>query len=95
MGLAVWQPENIVEEAVLFVPHARVATEVRHRRPDPEEVFAELEGHVLVIGIGRRQLRGNFEHVLAIEGHPGGAVGLFQKSAGGQRGAAIEHADIV
>ena len=58
-------------------------------------MFDELERHVRVVRIGHRQLRGDFEHVLAEQRHPGGAVGLFQVAAGRQRRAAIEHADVV
>ena len=36
-----------------------------------------------------------FQHVLAEEGHPGRAVGLLEVAAGGQRGAAVEDADVV
>ena len=95
LGLAVGQAEHVVEEAVLFVPHARVAAQVPHRRGDPQEVFDELECHVRVVRIGHRQLGGDFQHVLAEQRHPGGAVGLFQIAAGRQRRAAIEHADVV
>ena len=95
LGLAVGQAEHVVEEAVLLVPHARVPAQVRHRRGDPQEVLAELEGHVRVVRIGHRQLDGDLEHVLAEQGHPGGAVGLFQVAAGRQRRAAIEDADVV
>ena len=95
MGLAVGQPEHVVEETVLLVPHAGVLAQVRHGRGDPQEVLAELQRHVLVVRIGHRQFRGDFEHVLAEQRHPGGAVGLFQVTAGGQRRAAIEHADVV
>ena len=55
----------------------------------------ELERHVLVVRIGHRQLDGDLEHVLAEQGHPGGAVGLLQIAAGRQRRAAVEHADVV
>ena len=55
----------------------------------------ELERHVRVVRIGHRQLDGDLEHVLAEEGHPGGAVGLLQVAAGRQRRAAVEHADVV
>ena len=41
------------------------------------------------------QLDGDLQHVLAEEGHPGGAVGLLQVAAGGQRSAAVEDADVV
>ena len=36
-----------------------------------------------------------FQHVLAEEGHPGRAVRLLEVAAGGERGAAVEDADVV
>ena len=68
---------------------------VSHRRGDPQEVLDELDRHVGIISVGFRQFDGDFEHVLAKQGHPGGAVGLFQVAAGRQRRAAIEDADVV
>ena len=41
------------------------------------------------------ELPGEFQHVLAEEGHPGGAVRLLEVAAGGERGAAVEDADVV
>ena len=41
------------------------------------------------------EFHGEFQHVLAEEGHPGRAVRLLQVAAGGQRGAAVEDADVV
>ncbi len=54
LGLAVGKSEHVVEETIFLIPHARVLAEVGHRRRDPEEVLAELEGHVLVFGITDR-----------------------------------------
>ena len=88
-------PQHVVEEAVLLVPHADVLAGVNHRRRDPEVVFDELDAHVGVRRPLERQFPAYFEHVLAEERHPGGTVGLFQVAAGRQRGAAIEHADVV
>ena len=41
------------------------------------------------------ELHCEFHHVLAEERHPGGAVGLLEVAAGGERGAAVEDADVV
>ena len=38
---------------------------------------------------------GDLQHVLAVERHPRGAVGLLERAAGRQRRAAIEDADVV
>ncbi len=42
-----------------------------------------------------QESQGHLEHVLAEHRHPGGAVRLLQPPAGGQGGAAVEHADVV
>ena len=42
-----------------------------------------------------RSSRAMLEHVLAEERHPGRAVRLLEVAAGRQRGAAVEHADVV
>ncbi len=41
------------------------------------------------------ELDRELQHVLAEEGHPRRAVRLLEVAAGGQRGAAVEHADVV
>ena len=41
------------------------------------------------------QLEGDAEHALGEERHPRRAVGLLEAAAGGQRRAAVEHADVV
>ena len=94
-GAAVGQPQHVVEEAVLLVPHPGVLAGVDHRRRDPEEVLEELQAHVGVGRLRERELHGDLEHVLAEERHPGGAVGLLQVAAGRQRRAAVEDADVV
>ena len=94
-GRAVGQPQHVVEEAVLLVPHAVPSADLVHGRGDPEEVLDELERDVLVAGIVLRQLDGDLQHVLAEERHPGGAVGLLEVAAGRQRRAAVEDADVV
>jgi hypothetical protein len=48
-----------------------------------------------VDGVVDGQLDGDLQHVLAVQRHPRGAVGLVEVAAGGQRGAAVEDADVV
>ena len=55
----------------------------------------ELETHLRIRGPVHRQLPGDLEHVLAEQGHPGGAVRLLKVAAGGQRRTAVEDADVV
>ncbi|HYX59139.1 MAG TPA: hypothetical protein VE888_09030, partial [Streptosporangiaceae bacterium] len=93
---AVGQAEHVVEKAVLLVPHlVGVFTERVHRGRDPEEMLDELEHEPLVGLIMLQQSQGKLEHVLAEHRHPGRAVSLLQPSAGRQRRAAVEHADVV
>jgi len=66
-----------------------------HRGCDPEEMLDELEHEPLVGLIMLQQSQGKLEHVLAEHRHPGRAVSLLQPPAGGQRRAAVEHADVV
>ncbi len=49
----------------------------------------------LVVGSLERELDGDLEHVLAVERHPGRAVGLLEVATGRQRRAAVEDADVV
>ena len=94
MDAAVGEPQEVVVEAVLLIPHAVGAGSV-HGRGDVVEVLRKLQDHVLVVGIVGRNLHCEFHHVLAEEGHPRRAVRLLQMAAGGQRGAAVEDADVV
>src|SRR5437773_7087926 len=55
----------------------------------------ELDGHV---GIGRPvhgQFAGDLDHGLAVERHPGRAIGLLQIPTSRQRRAAVEYPDVV
>ena len=93
-GAAVGEPQQVVIEAVFLVPHA-VRPGPVHGPGDIVEVLHELYDHVLVGAVVDGELYGEFHHVLAEEGHPGGAVRLLQVAAGGERGAAVEDADVV
>ena len=94
LGTAVGEAEQVVVEAVLLVPHA-IRSRPVHGRGDIGEVLGELDDHVLVGGVVGGEFHGEFQHVLAEEGHPGRAVRLLQVAAGGERGAAVEDADVV
>ena len=93
-GPAVRQPQDVVVEAVLLVPHAVVALLVQGGA-NPQEVLRKLVGELLVAGVVGGELDSDLEHVLAEHRHPCGAVGLFEMAAGGQLGAAVEDADVV
>jgi len=55
----------------------------------------KFEGQVLVTRVDHREDQCEVEHVLAEQGHPGRAIGLFEVAARRQGGAPVEHADIV
>ena len=69
--------------------------ELVHGGGDVVEVLDELEDHALVGPVVGGELDRELQHVLAEEGHPRRAVRLLEVAAGGQRGAAIEDADVV
>ena len=94
--LAVGKPQQIIEEAVLLIPHLVVMlAEAVHGIGDPHEMLDELEGDLLVHRVVFAQDQGHLQHVLAVERHPGGAVRLLQRAARGQLRAAVEDADVV
>ena len=86
--------EHVVVEAVLLVPQAHAADAV-HRVGDGHEMLEEFRGDVFVRRIFDCQFQRHRKHGRAVERHPGGAVRLFEVSAGRQRLRAIEHADVV
>ena len=91
---AVREPQQVVVETVLLVPHP-VRSWLVHGRGDVVEVLGELYDHVLVGGVVEGELEREFQHVLTEQGHPRRAVRLLQVAAGGKRRAAVEHADVV
>src|SRR6476646_1814754 len=55
----------------------------------------ELQRHIFVGRIMRRQLQRHLEHVLTEKRHPRGTIRLFEAAARRQFGAAVEYADVV
>ena len=55
----------------------------------------ELRPHVLIDGIFLREGERDLQHGHAVEGHPGGAVGLLETTARGKRLGAVEDGDVV
>ena len=91
---------DIVIEAIFIVPEVDAIVGARcgavvHGVGDVEEMFEEFGGDILVGIIFTGQFDGDGEHVEAEHGHPGGAVRLIEIGAGGERGGAIEEADVV
>ena len=82
--LAVGEPQQIIEEAVLLVPHLVVTlADAVHGIGDPQEMLGELEGDILVDRVLLAQDQGDVQHALAVERHPGRPVRLLQRAAGG------------
>src|SRR5205085_2884858 len=93
-SISVRQAKDIVIKSVLLVPHA-VLTNLVDRSGDQQKLDDVVRRQFLIDPIVYRELARNLEHVLAEQGNPGSAVGLFQISSGWQRRTAVEHADIV
>ncbi|MBP1779914.1 MAG: hypothetical protein H6Q86_5925, partial [candidate division NC10 bacterium] len=94
-GPPVRQAKHIVKEAVFLIPHSEFLTRPNHTRGDHEKVLDEFHRETDIGRIGHRQLHADLDHVLTEEGHPGGAIGLFQIPAGRQRRGPVEDPDIV
>ena len=94
-GAAVGEPQEVVVEAVLLVPHAVLARAGSWPRRYSRSARRTSRPCLRRWGRGRRARTASSSHVLAEEGHPGRAVRLLQVAAGGQRGAAVEDADVV
>src|ERR1035438_2869702 len=62
---------------------------------DGDEMLKEFRSHVLGRGIVLRQFQRDGKHGAAKEGHPRGAIRLFEASASGQRLRTVEDADII
>src|ERR1700757_5133547 len=51
-GIAIWQMQKVIEEAVVVIPHFVVVfSDAIHGIGNPDEVFAEAKGNVLVHGV--------------------------------------------
>ncbi len=93
---AVGEAEDVVEEAVLLVPHlVRVLADRVDRPRRSRRSAQELQDEVLVGRVAFGEDERQLEHVLAEQRHPRSAVGLLEAAAGRQRCAAVEHADVV
>ncbi len=101
---SVRQDQGIVEEAVLLVPQPPSAglrlvgfrcADMRHGGGDDQEVLEELRCDVFIDCIGLRQFQRHAHEVQRVHRHPGGGIGLLEGAAAGDRGGAIEDADIV
>src|SRR5262252_1047053 len=88
---AVRQPQDVVVESVRLVPHLVVViANPVHGVGDPDEVLEKRERVLLVLFLVVGQDEGNLQHVLAVEGHPGGSVGLLQGPARRERRAPVD-----
>src|SRR4029077_14779059 len=90
------QVQDIVVEFVMLVPEADAAfADIIHCLGNVEEVFKDLSCDILVNGIVLRKFERNPHQVQRIHSHPACAICLIEKSAGRQRRASIEYANVV
>src|SRR5271163_10696 len=75
---SVGQPQHVVEEPVLFIPHPLALATTEQGICDPEKMLEKLLAHVRIYRLVLREFDGDLEHVLAEERHPSRAIGLFQ-----------------
>jgi hypothetical protein len=88
--------EEIIKKTLLFVPELiTVFAKPVHGSGDPHEVLQKLDGKAFVGGVLVGQFESYFEHLLAKECHPGGAVGLLEESTSGQGCATVKDADVI
>src|SRR5580765_7987687 len=88
--------KQIVKEPVVRVPHlVMVFPNSIHGVCDPDEMFKEAEGNILIHGVVLREYEGNLQHVLAVEGHPCCTIGLVEMATSWELSAAIEQPNIV
>jgi hypothetical protein len=88
--------EQIIEKAVFVVPHLVVIVpNTIHGVGDPEKMFEKTKCNLLVHGIVVRENKGDLQHALAVEGHPGSAIGLIQIPTCRQGRTPVEDADVV
>src|ERR1700761_7893242 len=86
----------IVIELVGLVPQTQpVVSGAIDRASDGKEVIEELHGDVLIRRIMQCQFESRAQQEQTVHRHPAGGVRLVDETAGRQRAAAIEHANVV
>ena len=96
LQLAIGCVQHIVEKIVLLRPHgAVVRAQVIDGVRNVEEMLPELARDVFVGGVFAGQFQRDGQQIQRIHRHPTGAVRLLYMSAGRQRLASIEQADVV
>src|SRR5215469_13790561 len=66
-----------------------------HRIGNPDKMFIEAVSHFFINRVVLGEDKSDLKHDLAVEGNPCGTVRLFDHSAGGQLGTAIEYANVI
>ena len=95
-GFTVRQAKVVVVKLVLLVPQTeRTFLDAIDGGGDAEKMLKEFGGDVLVDAVVPGQFQRDAQQVQTIHRHPARAVGLIDESAGRQRFAAVEHADVV
>src|SRR6202040_3406679 len=91
---AIGEAQDVIVEPVLLVPHA-VRTDPVHRTGNQKQIARVTRRQILIDRVVCRKLESDLDHVLAVKGHPRGAIGLLQIASGRQRRTAVEDADVV
>src|ERR1700693_1188014 len=96
MEVPIGKAQDIIEEAIVFVPQLVVAAaHFLHGRPDVDKMLEELCGQLLIRAVVVRQFQGDSHQVKTEEPHPAAGVGLLQDGATGQVLPAIYHSYVV
>ena len=90
---SVRQAQQVVVEAVLFVPHA-IRTGWRGHG-NIAKMLGKLDDHILIGRVMGGERNRELQHVLAEQRHPGRSIRLLKMPAGRQRRAAVKDADVV
>src|SRR5215831_20599031 len=95
-GPPVRQPQYIIKEAILLVPHlVMMLADAVHGIGNPHEMLDEFIGNLFIDCVVIAQNESYLQHALAVESHPRGSVRLLQRSTGWKVSAAVEYADVV
>src|SRR5256714_3631278 len=88
--------QHVVVKFVFFIPETNsTAAQIVHGGGNAEEVFEELGRDVFVNVIFTRELDRDAHQIQRKHCHPTRAIALFKVAAIGERGAAIEYADVI
>src|ERR1700693_3550417 len=96
MEVPIGKAQDIIEEAIVFVPQLIVAAaHFLHGRPDVDKMLEELCCQLLIRAIALSQFQGDAHQIKTEETHPASGVGLLKNGATRQLLPAIHHGNVV